>query len=165
MTTQLDPTVMSEQVETSSPIEFPAGLIGLEEWKHFIMVAHPESGPLGLLQSLDDSRMSLIVADPRQLVADYQVTLSEADIQALQLPAGQKQPVLDGEQASVYCILSVQAEPFNVSANLLAPVIINWQTGLGRQVILSNSGYHPRFPIASNLPSDELNPATAKESE
>lgn len=165
MTTQLDPTVMSEQVKESSPIEFPAGLIGLEEWRRFILIAHPDSGPLCLLQSLDDARMSLIVADPRQLVADYQISLAEADIQALQLPAGQKQPVLDGENVSVYCILSVQAEPFTATANLLGPVVINWQAGLGRQVILSNSGYEPRFLITGSLTSEELKPATGKESE
>lgn len=165
MTTQFDPTVIAEQVEESSPIEFPAGLIGLEEWRRFVLVAHPESGPLCLLQSLDDARMSLIVVDPQQLVADYQIALSEADVQALQLPTGQKQPALAGVKVGIYCILSVQAEPFMATANLLGPVVINWQAGLGRQVILSNSGYDPRFAITGNFPSAEVNPATGKENE
>ena len=162
MTTQLDPMV-TEQVEESSPIEFPAGLIGLEEWRRFTVVAHPESGPLCLLQSLDDTPMALIVADPRQFVADYRLSLSEADLKALQLPADQKQPILDEGHVGVYSILSVQAEPFAATANLLGPVVINWQAGLGRQVVLSNSGYDPRFSITGNLSSEEVNPAAGKE--
>ncbi|MCL4294692.1 MAG: flagellar assembly protein FliW [Anaerolineae bacterium] len=165
MTTPLESTAMSELFEESKPIEFPAGLIGLNEWKHFVLVTHPDSGPLGLLQSLDDAPMSLIVVDPRQVVSDYQLSLSEADMQALQLPAGYKVPVLDGGQAGVYCILSVQAEPFKVTANLLGPVVINWPAGLGRQVILSNSGYNPRFPIASEPLFEGLNSAPGKETE
>lgn len=164
MTTQLDPIVMSEQVQESSPIEFPAGLIGLEEWRRFIVVAHPESGPLCLLQSLDDAPLALIVTDPRQLMAGYQISLSEADLKALQLPAEQKRPGLDGVNVGIYCILSVQAEPFTATANLLGPVVINWQAGLGRQVILSHSGYDPRFSITGNLLSEELNPVAGKES-
>lgn len=163
MTTELDPTVLFEQVEERGPIEFPTGLIGLEEWKRFTLIAHPDSGPLCLLQSLDDSRVSLVVADPRELLPDYLISLAAADIQALQLPADQPEPVLEGSQASVYCILSVQAEPFKVSANLLGPVIINWQAGLGRQVILSNSGYDPRFSLVDQLSPGESNPAPAKE--
>jgi flagellar assembly factor FliW len=157
MVIQLDPTVKSELLEESKPIEFPAGLIGLDEWKRFVLVRYPDSGPFCLLQSLDDAPVSLIVVDPRQIVPDYQISLAEADIQALQFPAEHKTVLLDSVDESVYCILSVQAEPFNVTANLLGPIVINWQTGLGRQVILSNSGYDPRFPLANNPPSEWSN--------
>jgi flagellar assembly factor FliW len=129
------------------------------------LVRHPDSEPLCLLQSLDDAPVSLIVVDPRQVVPDYQISLADADIQALQFPAGHKITPKDGANESVYCILSVQAEPFKVTVNLLGPVVINWQAGLGRQVILSNSGYDPRFLLASNLPSEWSNPETGKETE
>jgi flagellar assembly factor FliW len=165
MTTQLDPNFVPELLEESKPIEFPTGLVGMDEWKRFALVRHPDSGPLCLLQSLDEAHISLIVADPRQVMPSYQVSLSEADIQALQFPAGYKKPQLDGVNDSIYCILSVQAEPLNVTANLLGPFVINWQTGLGRQVILSNSGYDPRFSIATNPPMASLNPNTEKETE
>jgi len=165
MTTQLDSPFLSELAEESNPIEFPAGLIGLDEWKRFVLVTHPDSGPLCLLQSLDDAHVSLIMADPRQIVSDYQLSLSEADLRALQFAGGQKTPLFDGVKAGVYCILSVQAEPFNVTVNLLGPVVINWQSGLGRQVILSNSGYDLRFPLVGNLPVEWSNLTTEKETE
>ncbi|MFN8457146.1 MAG: flagellar assembly protein FliW [Anaerolineae bacterium] len=165
MTAQPDSIVLSGSAEESQPIEFPAGLIGFDEWKHFVVLTHPGGEPLRLLQSLDDVRVSFIIADPRQILADYQIALSEADTQSLQYPGSSQTPWLDETQSSVYCILSAQEEPFSVTANLLGPLVINWQSGLGRQIILSNSGYNPRHPLAGNLMAESATPMVGEEQE
>ncbi|HMR66220.1 MAG TPA: flagellar assembly protein FliW [Anaerolineae bacterium] len=135
--------------EESQPIDFPLGLIGLEEWRRFSLVSHPAGEPLRLLQALDDPRVSLIVTDPRQLVPGYQLSLSGADVQGLKY-SGESGPLAgDVIELDVYCILSIQADPFYVTANLLGPLVINWQSGLGRQIVLSDSRYSPRFLVAS----------------
>lgn len=165
MTAQPDLIVLSGPAEESQPIEFPAGLIGFDEWKHFIVVTHPDSGPLRLLQSLDDVRVSFIIADPHQIVSDYQILLSQADTESLQYPSGNHTPWLDETHSSIYCILSAQEEPFSVTANLLGPLVINWQTGLGRQVILSNSGYNPRYPLTGDFTAEMSTPIVEEEKE
>lgn len=165
MTAQPDAIVSSGPAEESQPIEFPAGLIGFDEWKHFVVVTHADSGPLRLLQSLDDIRVSFIIADPRQIVSDYQISLSETDCHALQYPDGVQGNWLDEAYSNVYCILSAQEEPFSVTANLLGPLVINWQTGLGRQVILSHSGYNPRYPLAGDSVAESSDPIVAEEKE
>ncbi len=166
MTSQLE---MNPLLGEESPvIEFPSGLIGLEEWKHFVLVTHPEGGPLHLLQSLDDERITLIVADPRQIVSDYQVGLSEADAQALQYADVNTLHTAWPDEMDLYCILSVQENPFSVTANLLGPLIINWQARLGRQVILSDSSYDARYlvPVPSSAPATKrAAPAEGKEEE
>lgn len=163
MMTHPDPTLSVELTEESAPIEFVSGLIGLTEWKRFVLIKHPEGDPLCLLQSLENKRVSFVVADPRQFIPDYQISLSQADLQALRLPEHSKQKDwLENGDVSLYCILSVQNEPFCVTANLLGPLVINWQTGVGRQVILANSGYETRYtlytaedlPMASQLPHE-----------
>ena len=131
----------------SQPIHFPAGLIGFGEWQNFVLVAHTAGGPLRLMQSLDDERVSFIVVDPRHIVSDYYPQLQEEDIEALQI-VGDFEAAWPNE-IGVYCILSVHEDPFVVTANLLSPLIINWHAGLGRQVILANSGYAARHPVVS----------------
>lgn len=165
MTVQPDSIVLSGPAEESQPVEFPAGLIGFDEWKHFVVITHPDSGPLRLLQSLDDIRVSFIIADPRQIVPDYQVLLSEADIQSLQYPSGSQSNWFDDTHSNVYCILSAEEEPFSVTANLLGPLVINWQTGLGRQVILSNSGYNPRYPLTGDIATESSTAIVEEEKE
>lgn len=142
--------------EESKPIEFSKGLIGLEEWQQFVIITHPAGGPLRLLQSLQDQRMSLILANPYQITPNYKLTLSEADVAALQY-AGKPGMVADGaENLDVGCIISVQEEPFSVTANLLGPLVINTQTGLGVQVILAESAYSARHPIVKPTRADSV---------
>lgn len=156
MTTQPDLTPLLG--EESQPIEFPSGLIGFEEWKRFVLITHPEGGALRLLQSMDDERISFIVADPRQIAPDYRLSLSNSDAQALRFPGGHTHDVpwpdeTDAQtETSVYCVLSVQEDPFSVTANLLGPLVINWRAGLGRQVVLSETGYETRYAIAGHPP-------------
>lgn len=158
MTSQSDLTALLGGQE-SDPIEFPAGLVGCQEWHRFVLITHPEGGPLGLLQSLDDERVSFIVADPRQIVPGYRLSLSEPDARALQLPAAGTPP----EEVDVYCTLSVpgpeQEEPFRVTANLLGPLVINRRAGLGRQVILSDSDYNPRHELPVVIPAPSASAA------
>lgn len=151
--------------EESQPIEFPSGLIGLEEWQRFVLISHPAGEPLQLLQSLDDSRVSLIVADPRQIITDYHVVLSEADVRALQYTGSPGVlPSNVSHHIGIYSILSIQEEPFSVTANLIGPLVINWEAKVGRQVILSDSNYDPRYPLVDHSAQPSPNIKQQKES-
>jgi flagellar assembly factor FliW len=135
--------------DESPPIEFPEGLVGFDEWKHFVLVSHEHGGPLQLLQSLDDDRVSFITTDPSQILSDYTVSLSGKE--AHDIGCSDDSRVLQApwpEDIGVFCVLSVQEEPFSVMANLLGPVVINFRTRTGRQLILSESGYAARYPLA-----------------
>jgi len=140
-------TLLGDQ---SQPITFPAGLIGLEEWQKFVIISHPAGDPLRLLQSLEEPRVSFIVANPYQILPGYQLKLSKADVDALQYTGGAGVVSAQDPAIAAVCILSVQEEPFLVSVNLLGPLVINWQTGLARQIIQSDSNYSPRYLIADS---------------
>lgn len=143
MTSQPD---LSELLGDESPaIHFPDGLIGLDDWQDFTLISHPEAGDLKLLQSVQNERMSLIVIDPRQVEDDYKISLSALDSEALGYSTVPKH---FDEQTEVYCIVSVQEEPFQVDVNLLGPIVINWQKNIGRQIILADSGYDARYKLA-----------------
>jgi flagellar assembly factor FliW len=147
--------------EESQSIEFPAGLVGLEEWHKFVIISHPAGGTLRLLKSVEDPRVSFIVAAPNQIMAGYRLNLAHADADALRY-AGKPGLVPEDEtDLAAYCILSVQEEPFKVTANLLGPLVVNWQTGLGRQVIQSDSTYAARFPITQ---ANNVQPASETQS-
>jgi len=148
---------MTEKAETdlsqllgdeSPPLHFPGGLIGLEDWQEFALISHPEAGDLRLLQSLQNDRLSLILMDPRQINPNYKITLTEPDARALGFTGNYRQPMPEG--VDVYCILSVQEEPFFVAVNMLGPIIINWEAKLGKQVVQASSNYNPRYPLAGS---------------
>lgn len=166
MMTNSELTLSVELTEESDSIEFSAGLIGLIEWKRFILMKHPDGGPLCLLQSLEDTRLAFVLADPRQIVPDYQISLSQADLQALQLSDDTiLKDWLETGDLGLHCILSVQEEPFFVTVNLLGPLVINWKAGCGRQIILSSSGYETRYILypVEDLPAIMLLSQKGKE--
>jgi flagellar assembly factor FliW len=134
----------------SPPIEFPSGLIGFEEWNRFVLLSHPAGGALRLLLSLEDERISFILIDPHDLLNDYRISISNLDAQTIQYRGKHTLCPEWPAELGVYCILSVQETPFAATVNLLGPLIINWRTGLGQQIIQSDSNYDPRYPIVED---------------
>jgi flagellar assembly factor FliW len=149
--------------EESPPIEFPTGLIGLEEWKKFSIISQPAGGNLRLLQSLDDSRISFIVGSPFDLMPDYKLVLSQAEADVLGYSGGAGLVPFTASELAVYCILSIQEDPLFVTANMLGPLIINWKTGVGLQVIQTDNNYSSRYVVVDQSGVLEADTVALKE--
>ena len=114
-------------------LTFSEGLIGFECATEFVLSSSRVIYPFKVLQSLDDLTITFIVADPRFFFKDYHFELSSADIDLLKLSSR--------EEAAVLSILLVPKDPLKMTANLLAPLVMNEKERLGKQVILHNSSY------------------------
>jgi flagellar assembly factor FliW len=128
---------MTTSVTTDSRITFANGLVGQPDWKNFILVA-AEDGPVQLLQSIEHAELALMVTDPFQIVPEYDLELSDADCAALDLGPN--------ERPALLCTLSVHQE--QITSNLVGPLVINTRTGSARQVVLLDSPYSTRYPVA-----------------
>jgi flagellar assembly factor FliW len=132
-----DPSV---EALSSAALAFPDGLVGCQDWKNFVLLSDDEESlPVACLQSVDQPQISLLVTDPRLIDAGYSVSLSAEDSANLDLQASDE-PVL-------YCTLSVGRDG-QITANLLGPLVINPRTRRGRQIVLSDSSYSTRYPVA-----------------
>ena len=130
--TQAPPLVASE-------ITFADGLVGCPQWKRFTLEQRPEMLPVALLKSDDQPNLSFIVADPHTWYPHYQFDVSAEDLKALGVPRPQDLVALT--------IVTVEPDPFAVTANLLGPLIVNPTTGQARQVIQSAYPYQARQPL------------------
>ena len=124
----------------SATLAFPDGLVGCQDWKNFVLLTEDEEDlPVACLQSLDQPLVRLLVTDPRLIDATYTVPLSDDDRASLDVgPA---------EDTALYCTLTIGADGF-ITANLLGPLVINPHTRRGRQLVLTDSGYSARHPVA-----------------
>jgi flagellar assembly factor FliW len=125
-------------------LHFPRGLVGLDHWKDFTLLQEG-SGPIMLLVPEDEPRRVLPVCAAGLIVHDFEFELPDSDVALL----GLESP----EDAVVFTILTVQEEPPLVTANLMAPLVVNRRNGLGVQAILENSGYPLRHVVYQG-PSD-----------
>jgi len=112
-------------IEPDDLLHFPAGLFGMEDCREWILLADAENEALGWLQSSSRPDIALAVVCPRRFVPDYQVRISRGELTPLEMT--------DVQQAQVLAILG--KNEFGITLNLKAPLVINLERRLGRQVI------------------------------
>lgn len=109
-------------------LEFPEGLAGFPEARH-LRLFEPDGGyPLKFLQVVEVPELSFVCMDAAAVKTDYEVPLGDADAQALGLTQVQ--------DALVLVLLVVPPDPRQMTANLAAPLVVNTQTRVGRQIQL-----------------------------
>ena len=107
---------------------FPRGLAGFEECRHWILLADGENEAVAWLQSISRPDLALAVVSPRRFAPHYQVRVAKSELAALELALH--------EQAYVLCVLS--KNDGRLTLNLKAPLIINLDQRLGRQVVTTD---------------------------
>ena len=128
------------EIKESEILSFHQGLPGFPEYKQFILLSLDADLPLALLQSIEDATIGFVVAFPFAFKQDYAFDLSEEDKEDLHI---EKE-----EEVLTYSIVTLQETFVDSTINLLAPVIINTNKKLGKQIVLQDSKAYPlRFPI------------------
>jgi len=81
--------------------------------------------------------------NPKEFKQEYNPILSISDKMALQID--------DLSECSIYVLVYVPKDSDAISANLLAPIIINKNTNIGRQIILQDQDYSVRHLILEDM--------------
>jgi len=131
-------------VDDQAILEFPVGMPGFEQCKRFVLVQHPEQAALGFLQNLERPNLCFLTLPVNWLRPDYQLAVTEEDLELIGLPADIK-PEL-GRDLVALALLSL-AEGQEPTANLRSPVIIHAAAGRGVQAIRPDDFYSCREPL------------------
>lgn len=118
----------SVRIEADDILLFPQGLIGFPRHRHWVLLGDGENEALAWLQSVSDAEVAFPVVSPRRFVANYQVKLSRREIAPLEL--------IDHRDAHVLSIVSRDDETLTI--NLKAPLLVNLEQHLGRQVVVND---------------------------
>lgn len=128
-------------VVEANVIKFPNGLPGFHEEKGFVFLPYQENSPFAFLQSISEANLSFLVVDPFVFYNDYEFKMCDDLAQELGLSTE--------NSPQVFNIVTVPDNAEKMTANLLAPLIINMQDKLGVQIVLEKSSYttkHLLFP-------------------
>lgn len=133
---------MSVSGDGAIRFELPAGLVGFPDLKQFELGADSGAEPFLLLRSMEPEQIEFVAIRPEGIVPDYGVELSDEDAAELGLSA-------DGPEALVLVIATIRSwEPQQVTANLVAPIVVNRDRGVGKQVVLANyHKYSTAYPL------------------
>ena len=120
---------------------FPRGIPAFETKFNWILVGDGDSA-VKWLQSLDDSALALPVTSPDAIQPDYNARIPDDELQLI----GSK----NYSDLALLIVVSIpEAAPWNMTANLRAPILINLKTHKAVQVIALNEEYpirHIVFP-------------------
>ncbi len=116
------------QIEAEDILLFPQGLVGYPNARHWVLLADGENSSLGWLQSASDAELAVPVVSPRRFVANYQVRVSRREL----APLG----VEDHRELHVLSVMSRNESQLTI--NLKAPLLINLESNLGRQVVVND---------------------------
>lgn len=115
-------------IDPADVLSFPHGLIGFRESQRFVLLPDTKSGALGWLQSCTQSELALAVVSPRRFVPNYQVRVAAGLLGSLQLEAI--------DRAYILCV--VAPNDGQLTMNLRAPLVINLDRRLGRQIVTTD---------------------------
>jgi flagellar assembly factor FliW len=115
----------SLEIETDDLIQFPAGLLGLEDCRSWVLLADAQNDALGWLQSTTRPEVALAVVSPRRFIPDFQFRVFRSELTPLGL----------GDVKSAQVLVIVGKQERAITLNLKAPVVINLERRLGRQVV------------------------------
>ena len=113
-------------------ISFPDGIPGFEACRRFVFLTSDALAPLQRIESIEGPPAAFLGIDPRLVMEGYRCRLSDTDTRALGA---------DGDSTLLWFAIISEAEGV-LYANLRAPIVINPQRMIGRQV-LPDEGLYP----------------------
>jgi flagellar assembly factor FliW len=128
------------EINEKDIFHFEYGIPGFLDEKKFVLL-QLEDTPFVILQSVKTPGLGFAMINPFLYFKDYDFELDEQTVEQLQLTSE--------KEVAVYVILTVADQFEQTTANLQAPIVLNYEKKLGKQVIITNTSYktkHRLFP-------------------
>jgi flagellar assembly factor FliW len=125
----------SFEVQDQDIIHFSQGIYAFETEKQFALLPLTPNvdSPLEWMHSLQTPSLAFVVTDPYHYVPDYKLHLTDEDKKKILLEAA--------DPHSVRVIINIPKNYAEMTANLLAPIVINIAKRSARQFVLTTLEY------------------------
>ncbi|OHB85876.1 MAG: hypothetical protein A2V98_10695 [Planctomycetes bacterium RBG_16_64_12] len=130
------------EVEADDVIRFPEGLLGLEECRDWVLLADEENDAVAWMQSVDRGDVALAVVSPRRFVAGYRIRVARRELAPLNLD----------RVGAAHVLVIVGRTERSLTLNLRAPIVINLENRLARQV-MTNGHLPVQHELGTALPA------------
>ena len=138
LTTKIFGTI---QIDDDKILEFPNGIVGFPDLKHFTLVhdAEKSSDSIHWLQSIEEPAFAMPVMDPLYVQPEYNPAVEDELLKNI--------GTLIPEETLVLVTVTVPKEIEKMSVNLRGPIIVNVTEKKATQVIIEGDDYPIKFPI------------------
>jgi len=130
------------ETDDKQRITFPQGLFGFESFRDFVIL-DAEQQPFYWLQSVDEEQVAFILINPFLFRPDYEMDIDNSEL----TPIG----INDPGKAVILSIVTIPPDSGPMTANLQGPLVINRESKLGLQAILTDSRWKTKHDIIAEL--------------
>jgi flagellar assembly factor FliW len=144
------------EVDEKNIIEFVAPILGFEQLRQYVLLDHAENSPFKWLQAVGNAELAFVVTNPKFFGIPYEFTLPEDAVEKL--------AVAQVDDVIVLTIVNIPNDnPVLMTANLLAPLVVNQNNLNAMQVILQDPQLSTRTRLLPE-PEEEKAGGTPKAS-
>ena len=136
------------QVEQERVISMTAPIWGFPDSTRFFLKNHNENSSLMWLQSLDDPDLAFVVIPPVVINPEFKPVITNQIRKELEIDH-------DSDMEIVVILTLPSGRPKEMTANLLAPVVINVRKCLARQILLDPTKYELCWPVFGKETKEE----------
>ncbi|MBI4874661.1 MAG: flagellar assembly protein FliW [Acidobacteria bacterium] len=130
------------EYDESAAFQFPAGLPGFDQERRFLPLYRTGYEPLVFLQSLATRDLCFAALPVRSVDPDFELEVAEPDLELLGLDPGRLEIGRD-----VLCLAILTIAGDRVTANLMAPVVVNLGNLLAIQAVAPSARYSHQHPV------------------
>lgn len=130
------------EIDEQDILRFPEGLPGFPAEKAFAFIPYGPQSPFAFLQSVNEPNLTFLIVEPFLFFADYQFDLPEETAKTLGI--SEKVP------PQLFAIITVPEKLEEMTANLLAPIVVNPRERVAVQVVLEKTAFTPRHRLFPN---------------
>jgi len=125
----------SVDVQDEDILLFPEALYGFDQEKEFALLPlDPKiDSPMEWLQSLKTPELAFVVTDPFLFVPQYKMVLNDDEKHQLKIEST--------ESVVIRVIVTIPKVHTEMTANLVAPLVINQKNRLAKQIVLTSAEY------------------------
>lgn len=132
------------EIPKSHVITFISPILGFDHLTEYVLLDHADNSPFKWLQSTQDPELAFVVTNPKLFAIAYEFVLPDDAVEKL--------GVKTAEDVLVFTIVNVPTDnPARMTANLLAPVVVNQNALTAMQVVLQD----PKLSTRTRLLPDK----------
>ena len=122
-------------------IYFPEGIPGFENSKRYALIGNDTGEAIFFwLQSVDMPELCFVVTDPFMVYDGYGVDVDDEDVELLK--------ITDANKVLSLTIVIIPEDINEIRVNLKAPILINMEKKLGKQIIQKNDNLPIRYYLS-----------------
>lgn len=130
------------EVEEEKVVHFKNGIPAFEDEHEFLIIPYDEESPYYFMQSLKTPELAFLITTPFIFFPEYVIEIDDETLDELKIK--------NQEDVMLYSLITIPNGSVRyMTANLLAPVVINTENMQAKQIVMEKTRYttkHRLFP-------------------